>query len=143
MRNNRRANTLLAELLIVILFFMLAATILVRVFSAAYNQSRRAQMLSEALAQLQNTADLVYNAQDVGEELKGLGYVLFDDPQHPLVKEDQEIWFYADENLDLLYMVTLEEQEKAAGQMRHAKAEAIYEGETIITLPCSRYLEGT
>ena len=68
MRSQSRTNALLIELLIVILFFMLASTILVRVFGEAYRQSETAGVSVEALAGVQNLADRIY-ASGEPEEL--------------------------------------------------------------------------
>ena len=46
----KRGNALLAELMVVALFFALAAMVLAQVFAAADEQSRRAETLDEALA---------------------------------------------------------------------------------------------
>jgi hypothetical protein len=50
MKNHSHSNALLVELLIVVLFFMLASTVLLQLFTAARTQSQRAEDLSEASA---------------------------------------------------------------------------------------------
>ena len=64
MKTHNRSNALLVELMIVILFFMLSATILLQVFAASTNQSRNADITTRALTGAQNTADRLYAAPD-------------------------------------------------------------------------------
>ena len=49
MKSGNRSNALLVELLIVVMFFMLSSTVLLQVFSTARNQSRRAELMTDAL----------------------------------------------------------------------------------------------
>ena len=57
MKNHSHSNALLVELLIVVLFFMLASTVLLQLFTAARTQSQRAEDLSEATHLAQNLAE--------------------------------------------------------------------------------------
>ena len=57
MKNHSHSNALLVELLIVVLFFMLASTVLLQLFTAARTQSQRAEDLSEATLLAQNLAE--------------------------------------------------------------------------------------
>ncbi len=57
MKNHSHSNALLVELLIVVLFFMLASTVLLQLFTAARTQSLRAEELSEATHLAQNLAE--------------------------------------------------------------------------------------
>lgn len=57
MKNHSHSNALLVELLIVVLFFMLASTVLLQLFTAARTQSLRAEELSEATLLAQNLAE--------------------------------------------------------------------------------------
>ena len=65
MSGKNRSNVLLVEILIAVLFFMLSAVILVRVFAAARNLSVRSGVETQALAEAQNVADLMLAAEDV------------------------------------------------------------------------------
>ena len=69
-RSTNRSNALLVELLIVVMFFMLSATVLLQVFAAARNQSRQAERMIGALNTAQNVADELYAAEDAGGRLK-------------------------------------------------------------------------
>ena len=57
MRNRNRSNVLLVEILIAVLFFMLSATVLVRVFVTARNMTVRSGVESVAVADAQNVAE--------------------------------------------------------------------------------------
>ena len=57
MKNHSHSNALLVELLIVVLFFMLASTVLLQLFTAARTQSLRAEELSEATHLAQNLTE--------------------------------------------------------------------------------------
>ena len=57
MKNHSHSNALLVEFLIVVLFFMLASTVLLQLFTAARTQSLRAEELSEATLLAQNLAE--------------------------------------------------------------------------------------
>ena len=74
MRSEHRSNALLVELLIVILFFMLAAGVLVQVFGKARNMSARSETVAAALSDAQNVADQLYAAPDAEAALTALGF---------------------------------------------------------------------
>ncbi len=66
MKHHSHSNALLVELLIVVLFFMLASTVLLQLFTAARTQSRKAEDLSEATLHAQNIAEALYSGQGSG-----------------------------------------------------------------------------
>ena len=70
MRSKNRSNVLLVEILIAVLFFMLSATVLVRVFVTARNMTVRSGVESSALAEAQNVADALCAADDVDALVK-------------------------------------------------------------------------
>ena len=76
MRNKNRSNVLLVEILIAVLFFMLSATILVRVFVTARNLTIRAGVETEALTAAQNVAEVIYAADDVAAKLDEMDFTL-------------------------------------------------------------------
>ncbi len=63
MKHHSHSNALLVELLIVVLFFMLASTVLLQLFTAARTQSQKAEDLSEATLHAQNIAETLYSGQ--------------------------------------------------------------------------------
>ena len=77
MRNNNRSNILLVEILIAVLFFMLSATVLVRVFVAARNMTVRAGVETQALAEAQNVAEALYAADDPDAALENMQFKLY------------------------------------------------------------------
>ena len=74
MRNNNRSNVLLVEILIAVLFFMLSATVLVRVFVTARNMTVRSGVESAAVADAQNVAEALYASGDVDATLEEMGF---------------------------------------------------------------------
>ena len=74
--NNNRSNALLVEILIAVLFFMIAATVLVRVFVTSHRLTVRAGIETVALSEAQNVADVIYAAEDIDADLREMGFVL-------------------------------------------------------------------
>ncbi len=74
MRNKNRTNVLLVEILIAVLFFMLSATVLVRVFATARNMTARSGVEERALAEAQDVAELLYATDDVDAALEQLQF---------------------------------------------------------------------
>ena len=66
MVKHNRQNTLLMEILIVVLFFALCSTVILNVFVGAHNQSARAGAQADALIAAQSLADRLYAADDGG-----------------------------------------------------------------------------
>ena len=67
MKHHSHSNALLVELLIVVLFFMLASTVLLQLFTAARTQSQKAEDLSAATFHAQNIAETLYSGQGDGQ----------------------------------------------------------------------------
>ena len=75
MKKANRSNALLVELLIVVIFFMLAATVLLQVFTASRNQGRIAGAINDSLVEAQNVADRLYAAEgDEAGLLQAMGF---------------------------------------------------------------------
>ena len=64
MKHHSHSNALLVELLIVVLFFMLASTVLLQLFTAARTQSQKAEDISAATLHAQNIAETLYSGQE-------------------------------------------------------------------------------
>lgn len=128
MKNGSRANALLIELLIVILFFMFAATTLVELFGAARERSRRAEILSAAALASQNAAEALYDAEETEPWLKEMGF-----------EQEENGWIREEDGYAL--RVTEEKNETEAGVLRTVIVAAEYDGKTILALPSVRYLE--
>ena len=129
MKENGRVNALLVELLIVLLFFMLASTTLMEIFGAAKLSSSRAGASNAALMQAQNVAEQLYAADDVEQALEALGFA-----------KEGEDWCLNGGEYELiasyLYM------QDNAGALRQVELTAMYHGKALFTLPATRYVSG-
>ena len=128
MKKRSQGNALLVELLIVVLFFMLAATVLLRVFAAAHGQGMLAQRYNDALTAAQNAADRLYAAQDPEETLRDMGFTA-----------DGGIWRLMQDEYTL--EVEWAREPLDAGMLRRQEVRAVAGDEQLVTLPCSRYEE--
>ena len=138
MGSRNRSNVLLVEILIAVLFFMLSATVLVRVFVTARNMTVRAGVETQALAEAQNVAEALYAADDPEAALEGLKFKLY-----------HGAWSRSDGD----YTLYVEGGEKPAdagvswvGTVRafyHSRNvnQARQEDEELFSLPCARYRE--
>ena len=127
MRDTHRSNTLLLELLIVILFFSLALTTIVQIFTNARLQSRRATARTEAITLVQNLADEVYLSEKPEQVLARYG----------LTGEDNQ-WTYEGENYTLT--VTEMDEKNEAGTLRRMTFSVASMGDELFSLPCDRYI---
>ena len=73
MVKHNRQNTLLMEILIVVLFFALCSTVILNVFVGAHNQSERAGAQADALIAAQSLADRLYAADERKDALRQSG----------------------------------------------------------------------
>ena len=129
MKENGRVNALLVELLIVLLFFMLASTTLMEIFGAAKLNSSRAGASNAALMQAQNVAEQLYASQDVEQALETLGFA-----------KEGEDWRLNGGEYELIASY-LYAQDRA-GALRQVELTAMYHGEALFTLPATRYVSG-
>ena len=128
-----RSNALLVELLIVVMFFMLASTVLLQVFSTAHNQISRAGIRTRALNEAQNVADRLYAARtqdDEGAALADFGFTSDESGAQALEKDGYTL------------TVRFDSQAREAGNMRLYTVEAYQTDELLFTLPVARYEEG-
>ena len=136
MRNKNRSNILLVEILIAVLFFMLSATVLVRVFIGARNLTVNSGVESRALVEAQNVAETLYAAEDVDATLEKLSFV----SSHGTWSKDCG---------DYTLYVTGELQPTNAGELWTGSVSAFYklrnpdqarqEDEELFSLPCAKY----
>lgn len=139
MGKRNRSNVLLVEILIAVLFFMLSATVLVRVFVAARNMTVRAEVETQALAEAQNVAETLYASEDQDAALEALSFTQY-----------HGVWTRS-EKLYTLYVEGGEEPAEAGSYWR-GTVRAFYnnrnveqvrpEDEELFALPCTRYREG-
>lgn len=71
-----RSKAILVEILIAVFFFMIAATVLVRVFVTSHRLTVLSGLKTQALSEAQNVADAIYAAEDVDADLRDMGFVL-------------------------------------------------------------------
>ena len=128
MKSGSRANALLMELLIVILFFMFAAMTLVQIFGMSQSRSRQAMAANDAMLEAQNMAETLYDAEDTESVLTEMGFT-----------RNGEAWTL--ENGEYTLVVTEMLEETKAGVLRSTRVDAVYGEKTVISLPATRYLE--
>ena len=126
MKPRNHGNALLVELLIVLMFFMLAATVLMQVFAKARNLGDRARLTAEVTAEAQSRADQLYAAADPLAALSAMGFV-----------ERENAWVC--EGPDYITRVTLEDG--VDGLTKQVLTVQDSAGKTLLTLPCSRLRE--
>ena len=129
MREHRGANVILIELVIVILFFMLASTTIVEVFGTAKVKSRRADVYTEALSEAQNLAEMLYLN-------KGFDNL----PEREAFVEKDGLWIAEKENYVLKVASKTEVME--TGRLIRQTVSVECDGETLFSLPCDRYEVG-
>ena len=127
MKDTHRSNTLLLELLIVILFFMLALTTIVEIFANARTQSRHATARTEAVTIVQNLADEVYLSDDPEKVMTAYGMT---------GKNGQ--WTYEADNFTLTAEQT--DEQKESGILRRMTFSVVSMGEELFSMPCDRYI---
>ena len=128
MRTGNGSKALLIELLIVLLFFMIAATVLLQLFSTARNMSERAELLAEATNEVQNLAEQLYAASDPQQTLQDLGFA-----------EDSGLWQREDTRWTL--RIQMDPEETEAGLLRRGEITVLSGEETLLALPWTRYEE--
>ena len=136
MRNKNRSNILLVEILIAVLFFMLSATVLVRVFIGARNLTVKSGVESRALVEAQNVAEALYASDDPDATLEAMSF----SSSHGTWSKDCG---------DFSLYVTGETQPTNAGEMWSGAVSAFYKlrdpdasragDEELFSLPCSKY----
>ena len=136
MRRKNGSNILLMEILIAVLFFMLSATVLMRVFSTARNMTVRAGVETEALAEAQDVAEALYAAGDIDAALEEMA---FRNSHGTWLKDCGEYSLY----------VAGEERAAGAGMLWSGSVSAYYKlrdpdatrqaDEELFSLTCTRY----
>ena len=127
MREGGRANALLVELLLVILFFMIGSTTLVELFANAKHRTIQARATNTAIMEAQNVADDLYGADDPDAALKALGF-----------SEADGVWTLEEDEYTL--KVTQQEEAAEAGVLRTFTVSATGDGADLFSLPSTRYI---
>ena len=129
MKHESRANTLLIELLLVILCFMIASVTLVEMFANAKQKSTLAKATSDAALETQNIAETLYATEDPEKEIAELGF-----------EKGEEGWTLERDDYSLL--ITDGSEETGAGTIRALTVTALRDGEKLVEIPSTRYLPG-
>ena len=108
MVKHNQLNTLLMEILIVVLFFSLCSTVILDVFVGAHNQRARAGAQADALTAAQSLADRLYAADEREDVLRQSGFF----------ERGDGTWHLSCGAYDLL--VTLGEETYSAGTLETA-----------------------
>ena len=138
MGGRNRSNVLLVEILIAVLFFMLSATVLVRVFVTARNMTVRAGVETRALAEAQNVAEALYAAEDPDAALEAMNFKLY---HGAWSRTDGDYTLYvegADKTSDA--GMTWTGAVRAFYRSRNAD-QVRQEDEELFSLPCAHYRE--
>ncbi len=125
MKNNHH-HALLIEIVISVLCFALASTVLVRTFAAARVIGDKTSRQAVVLLEGQNLADALYLSGD-----------------DTLLRDwHREGDTYTREQDGVAWTVTMNEEQGTAGLFRKAVVTASCRGETLLTLPCGRFFLG-
>ena len=138
MGNRNRSNVLLVEILIVVLFFMLSATVLVQVFSTARSLTLRAGAENRALAEAQNVAETLMAADDVDAVMTQMEFRLYHDAWS---RDYGEYTLYVETEEVAADVGTLWKGTVRAFYHNHNLNQARREDEELFALPCARYRE--
>ena len=126
MKSRNHSNALLVELLIVIAFFMLSAMVLLQVFAKARTLSAQAEVTAQAVAAAQSRADALYASEDPKTVLQQMGFAL--EGNEWVLREDGST-------------TVVTEEEAGDGFVHRTLTVADGAGETLVTLPFSRWRE--
>lgn len=125
----KHSNPLLVELMIVILFFTLAASVLMEIFTTADSITRRSAAETTALREGQNLAERLYAAPDGEALLVGEGFA-----------ECDGNWTKEIDNIHI--SVTELTQQTKVGFLK-SYSVITSEGEnTLLAIPVTRYVPG-
>ena len=138
MGNRNRSNVLLVEILIVVLFFMLSATVLVQVFSTARSLTLRAGVENRALAEAQNVAEALCAADDPDALLDEMDFSL----SHGVwTRDGGEYGLYVTMSVEPAGAGELWRAEVWAYRLSRDAEDGRPASETLFSLPCARYKE--
>ena len=127
MKEGSRANALLVELLLVIFFFMLAASVLVQVFADAKLKSRTAHATNASMLEAQNVAEDLYASDDPEAVLSSYGF-----------EAREGVWVLGRDGYEL--RVTMRSEETDSGLLRTYDVSGVEGDKTLLTLPSTRFI---
>ena len=131
MKSGSRSNALLVEVLIVVLFFMISATVLMQIFSAARLQGEKSGALTKASADAQNIAESLCAARSPKKVLDEMGFIPDD--------EAETMWRMEEDGFVKEVLYTEESDEN--GTLFRQNISIYKDGEVLIELPAAQYQE--
>ncbi len=130
MKKHSTANTLLVELLLVILFFMLCVSTLVELFGLARQKSAYARAENQAMMKVENAAALLAEDPDTGAGLQKEGFA-----------PSEEGWLLQEELYRITAVETTEKTE--SGSLRTVTFSAEQkQGKELFQLPVVDFFPG-
>jgi len=127
-REGSRANALLVELLLVIFFFMLSASVLVQLFADARHKSLEARAATAAISEAQNCAEDLYMTDDPEAWLQDSGFT----------RDGNGTWQKEYEGYSL--KITRDSETTDAGEIRIFRITGHGDGKDLFTIPATRYV---
>ena len=127
MGKSGKNSILLVEIMIAVLFFALASTVILETFDTTRSQSRLAGTYNDALTEAQNVADVLYASEDFSGTLTAMGF-----------SQTEDGWVRNAE--DYAISVTYREESAVAGSLYAASVRGYQEERELFTLPLSWYV---
>lgn len=125
---NYKGNTLLIELIIVLLFFALSQTVVVSMFAAAHEKAEHSSLLSSALVYTEGVAERLSIEENPDAALQEMGFA----------GGDGTYVYVNSEGFDVI--VSVDREERPAGEMLCITVTASENGEELVSLPVQQYL---
>lgn len=136
MGNNNRSNVLLVEILIAVLFFMLSATVLVRVFATSKSMTARSGVETQALTQAQNVAETILAADDPEAALAEMQFISY---HGAWTRDCGEYTLYVSGETESTEAGELWDGQVSAYYKKRDASAARPEDQLLFTLPCAQY----
>ncbi len=134
--SRRPINLFFAEIIIALLFFSISGAVILRVFAAADEKSRRSARLENVIIYAQSLAELYSETGDIekcAEMVWDKAVVRENTPEHiSIYLPDEKTTFDAYE----------QSEKTAAGELSELKMVFTAEGSEIYTLTCTAYISG-
>ena len=125
MKKRNGANALVCEMLIVSILFALSATVILRVFSTAYQESQHTGASEKALCAAQNVAERFRAGEDMEAYMEENGTY------------EDGTWRIECDGYTL--EMQFSEEETASGVLHQTQVSAICGTDLVVTLPCARF----
>ena len=136
MGKKNKTNVLLVEILIAVLFFMLSATVLVRVFATSKSMTVRSGVETLALTEAQNVAETLLASDDPEAALTDLRFVSY---HGAWTRDYDDYTLYVSGESTPTEAGTLWDGEVRAYYKTRDASAAMQEDTLLFTLPCALY----